>query len=394
MFQRMRNIKQLSLGHYVYHGAEHSRFGHMIGTMHLAGKAYDSMVKNSEEFKKIEWDPIDRKTLRIAALLHDIGHPPFSHSLEPLLEKEHEIYSTHLVNHYFRKMIEKTGVNLQDVKRLISGKFVSKPYLSKIINGQLDVDRLDYLLRDSYYAGVNYGKYDLDRIIEQLCVVDNKFVILEGGYHAIEQMIFARYQMYQQVYFHKTKLAFELMLRKCGQILKDKKRLDIPTLGSLESKKGQDLFLEFDDIWFWNKISKKENPPEVKTIVEMIKNRKPYYEVYPFRVNGSSDILRHIQKAVGKNLEKMEIDQHEFLIDQSYRKTYRPVPYIKPDQEDLDSINVYYKNDGIKPIENTSHIISNMASHNVQVIRSFVSPDKYNKVKEFLEDIDISIPDR
>ena len=134
MFQRMRNIKQLSLGHYAYHGSEHSRFGHMIGAMHLAERVYHSITNNSEKHGGVKLDEIDLKTLRISALLHDIGHSPFSHSLELLLDASHEEYSTDLIDHYFKDMIKEAGVEPNHVKNLILGENPSKPYLSKIIN--------------------------------------------------------------------------------------------------------------------------------------------------------------------------------------------------------------------------------------------------------------------
>ncbi len=249
VYQRLRNIKQLSLGHYVYHGSEHSRFGHTLGAMHLAGLAFDSMEKNTKKLgETFTATNKDRQALRIAALLHDIGHTPFSHSLESLLDEKHELYSTTLVEHYFSKIITKAGIDPQIINNLILGDpYPEKTYLSNIISGQLDVDRLDYLLRDSYYTGVSYGKFDLHRIIDQLATVNGKFVVLQGGYESVEQMIFARYQMYQQVYFHKTKRAFELMLWKCGEILKSQGILHFPSLDELESESGLKKYSECDD---------------------------------------------------------------------------------------------------------------------------------------------------
>ncbi len=245
--------------------------------MHLAGKAFDSMKINSEKFGTFEPDEKDRATIRMAALLHDVGHAPFSHSLESLLENSHEKYSQALIDYYFKDHIEAAGVKIDDVRDLIIGAY-RKSYLSKIVSGQLDVDRLDYLLRDSHYAGVTYGLYDLGRIIDQLAIVHNKFVVLEGGYEAVEQLIFARYQMYQQVYFHKTKRAFELMLWKCGEILKNKSLLKIPGLRDLGTEQGQEEYLKCDDIWFLNTIHDENNPPKVKVIADMIKTRRSYHE--------------------------------------------------------------------------------------------------------------------
>lgn len=248
IFQRTHDIRQLSLGYYIYHGAEHSRFGHMIGACHIAGLAYDSIKCNTEELGgDFQGEDIDRATLRMAALLHDVGHAPFSHSLENILHGSHEKYSKKLVKHYFEDALKKANIDVDTVNNLIDGAYPKKPYLSKLVSGQLDVDRLDYLLRDSYYSGVSYGKYDLGRIIDQLAIVDNRFVILQGGYEAVEQLIFARYQMYQQVYFHKTKRAFELMLWKCGELLMEKGLLEYPTLKDLENESGIKEYLKRDD---------------------------------------------------------------------------------------------------------------------------------------------------
>ena len=115
MFQRMHHIKQLSLGYYVYHGTDHSRFGHIIGAMHLAGKAFESMKINSKKFGDFEPDEKDRDTIRMAALLHDVGHAPFSHSLENLLDDTHEKYSQALINYYFKDLIEDAGIKTSDV---------------------------------------------------------------------------------------------------------------------------------------------------------------------------------------------------------------------------------------------------------------------------------------
>lgn len=403
MFQRMHNIKQLSLGYYVYHGVDHSRFGHMIGAMHLAGKAYDSMKINSEKFGSFDADPIDRATIRMAALLHDVGHAPFSHSLESLLDDKHEKYSQALIDYYFKDLIESPGIETSDVNDLIIGAY-KKPYLSKIVSGQLDVDRLDYLLRDSHYAGVTYGVYDLGRIIDQLAIIDNKFVVLEGGYEAVEQLIFARYQMYQQVYFHKTKRAFELMLWKCGEILKDHERLEIPTLNDLKTEEGRDAYLKCDDRWFLNKIYDESNPKEVKVIANMIKNRRPFKETYSpstyrkppesgnIEPDNSVKVLQPIQKALNNNLESLGIEDHEFLTDVTERSPYNLVP----DYDNENSIRIFYKNNHYsEPIESRSHVVYTLAKNKPQMMRGFVIPKKYDLVKNYLKTtFDYYISDR
>lgn len=411
--QRLRNIKQLSLGHYVYHGSEHSRFGHTLGSMHLAGLAFDAMKKNTEKLgEPFTANNDDRQALRIAALLHDVGHTPFSHSLERLLDEKHELYSAALVDHYFSSVIKKAEIDPQMIKNFILGyPCPDKPYLRNIISGQLDVDRLDYLLRDSYYTGVRYGKFDLHRIIDQLATVNGKFVVLQGGYESVEQMIFARYQMYQQVYFHKTKRAFELMLWKCGEILKSKGILSFPSLKDLESKSGLKKYFECDDRWFLNLISQETNPKSVQDIAKRIFERKPYVETYSPLTNRkkSSHVkgkpvddsigLDLIETHVLNKLPELGIEEHEFLTDHPCRAPYSLMPNYNISDElddEGDSIQIYYKNRKLlEPIEKRSNIIFNLAINQPFMVRGFVIPEKYEQIKSFLnENYNYPLPER
>ena len=413
IYQRLRNIKQLSLGHYVYHGSEHSRFGHALGTMHLAGLAFDAMKKNTEKLNKIfTADESDRNALRIAALLHDVGHTPFSHSLEGLLDAKHEAYSIALVNSHFSEIIRNADIDIQIIKNLILGEpNLEKPYMSKIISGQLDVDRMDYLLRDSYYAGVSYGKFDLHRIIDQLATVDDRFAVLQGGYEAVEQMIFARYQMYQQVYFHKTKRMFELMLWKCGEILKNNKTLSFPSLKDLDSESGLKEYAKCDDRWFLNLISQDSNPEPVQNMAKMILERKPYLETYsPLTYRKKSSHIRNkpedshdeldlIECQISKKLPELEIKDHEFLTDNQSRSPYSLMPnYHIPekDDEESDSIRIYYSNRKLlEPIERRSHVIHTLATNQQFMRRGFIVPNKYEKIRDFLEqNYDYPLPER
>ena len=413
IFQRLHNIKQLSLGHLVYHSAEHSRFGHVIGTMHLAGEAFDALKENTKKLdEKFEADDVDRRTLRIAALLHDVGHTPFSHSLQNLLNVDHEEYSNALIDHYFASSIEEAGVNRELVKNLILGEpYPKKPYLSKIINGQLDVDRLDYLLRDTRTAGVWYGEFDLDRIIEQLAVVENNLVVMEGGFESIEQLIVARHHMYQSVYFHKTKRAFELMLWKCSEILKENEILKYPSIKELEEEEGRIKYANCDDNWFLNLLNRDDNPQEVKIISKMIKNRKPYLQAYsPLTYKRKSEEvlqepedsapeLKPIQISLLKELASLGIEEHELLTDDKSRAPYNLMPNY-PISNELDpegsSIQIYYKNNKvIEPIEKRSKLIHILGKNRPFMIRGFVIPEKYNIVRGFLkEHFDYDIPER
>jgi len=313
---------------------------------------------------------------------------------------------------FFEPLIKKAGVDVQTVKNLISGDpYPEKPYLSRIINGQLDVDKLDYLLRDSHYTGVWYGEFDLARIVEQLCVVDKKFVVLQGGFESVEQLIVARHHMYQSVYFHKTKRAFELMLWKCAEILQKKGILSYPKLEELSEKKTLEIFANCHDNWFFNLLHKKENPKVVKTIAEMIEKRIPYLETYsPLTYRKKSDNVKQapmdtspelnpIQTHLLKELKNLEIEEFEFLTDDLSRAPYNLMPnYPISDEADPEgnTIQIYYKNNKlIEPIEKRSNLIYTLGGNRPLMIRGFVIPEKYPKVRDFLiKYYEYSLPER
>ncbi len=202
-FQRLRNIKQMGLAHLVYPGGEHTRFAHSLGTCHLMGKALDEL-----KAKDIIPDKDECVAARLAALLHDIGHGPFSHSLEYVLAGvSHETLSRLIMK---RLDIEFGGM-LQKAIQVFDHSYPSK-YLHQLVSSQLDVDRMDYLNRDSFYTGVSEGVIGYDRILQMLTVRDNELMVEEKGVYSVEKFIIARRLMYWQVYLHKTVLGAEMLL--------------------------------------------------------------------------------------------------------------------------------------------------------------------------------------
>jgi hypothetical protein len=291
-FQRLRRVKQLAWTDYVYPGASHTRFEHSLGVMHLASRLYDAVVRSSgstlrEVFGYTEAGlERDWQVVRLAALLHDIGHPPFSHAAENLLPMKapenyslfqgmgkpaeryaHEDYSVAIIETLLKDLIEQHPCNRRNHKittNEITALISKRPpggatlFWKDIISGQLDADRMDYLLRDSLHAGVSYGRYDLDRIVSSVCAVrrpkeessEPKIAIMRGGVFAAEALIIARYWMHKQVYFHKTRLVFDHHLEQAlGEILADhagqsSEKVYFP---GPDSKEGLDKFLEWDD---------------------------------------------------------------------------------------------------------------------------------------------------
>ena len=204
--QRLRYIKQLGMTHLVYPGDLHTRFHHALGAMHLMGLALETIKSKGQAISYQE-----EEAVIVAILLHDIGHGPFSHALEHTIVDgvSHEHISTLLMDNLNREFDGKLGLALE-----IFNNRYHKKFLYQLVSGQLDLDRMDYLNRDSFFTGVSEGVISFDRIIKMLDVVDDQLVVEEKGIYSIEKFLIARRLMYWQVYLHKTVIAAEQMLVK------------------------------------------------------------------------------------------------------------------------------------------------------------------------------------
>ena len=203
-FQRLRRISQMGMSYLVYPGAHHTRFHHALGSMHLMTKAIDILKR-----KGIEITQEEEIGLLSAILLHDIGHGPFSHALEGFVVQglDHEQISLE----FMKELNRQFGGELEMGISIFKGEYPKK-FLNQLVSSQLDMDRLDYLKRDSFYTGVTEGNINSDRLISMLNVVDGGLVIEEKGIYAVEKFLMARRFMYWQVYLHKTGLMAEQLL--------------------------------------------------------------------------------------------------------------------------------------------------------------------------------------
>lgn len=207
-FQRLRRIKQVSMTHYVYPGALHTRFHHALGALHLMTQAIEVL-----RGKDIEITEEEAKAVSIAILLHDVGHGPFSHTLEhTLINVSHEDISTLFMQ---QLNVEFDGA-LSMAIEIFQDRYPKK-FLHQLVSSQLDMDRLDYLNRDSFFTGVSEGVIGYDRIIKMLSVHNDELVVEEKGIYSIEKFLISRRLMYWQVYLHKTVLSAEQMLVKALQ---------------------------------------------------------------------------------------------------------------------------------------------------------------------------------
>lgn len=205
-FQRLRNIKQLGLTHLVYPGAIHTRFHHALGAMHLMGLAIETLKSKGHLIS-----PEEEEAVTIAILLHDIGHGPFSHSLEHTIVEG--ISHEHISDMLMSNLNEEFDNRLELAIEIFNNRY-HKTFLHQLVSSQLDMDRMDYLNRDSFFTGVSEGIIGFDRIIKMLDVAEGQIVIEEKGIYSIEKFLIARRLMYWQVYLHKTVIAAEQLLVK------------------------------------------------------------------------------------------------------------------------------------------------------------------------------------
>jgi HD superfamily phosphohydrolase len=290
--QRLRGIRQMGLANLVFPGANHTRFEHALGVMHLS-KLFASDLKIEKS-----------SLLQAAALLHDIGHPPFSHTLEfqmmEHLGKNHEELASSLIlgevkieneNHSCGEVLRKTGLEPEEVCELILGTHRER-YLAQLLHGEIDVDQMDYLLRDSHFTGVALGMIDLPRLRRVLRVKAGRLVVEERGIEAVEGFLTARDLMYSSVYFHRTVRIAELMLANATEIL---------------IRKGENPYLLTE----WRLFSKLEAlggfPAEVVKRICYRKLLKPVYLVE--RKKLSRKKMEKIRKTFGSWTKLLSIQQ-------------------------------------------------------------------------------------
>lgn len=307
-FQRLRRIKQMGLAELVYPGAHHTRFHHALGAMHLMSITLDNLRTKGVEITDEEYE-----ATQAAILLHDIGHGPFSHALEFSLLKDipHE--------HLSRMIISRLNKEFDGALSLALDVFngnCSKPFLHQLVSSQLDIDRLDYLKRDSFFSGVSEGTIGADRIIKMLDVKDGQLVVEEKGIYSIENFLSARRLMYWQVYLHKAGVSAEKMLvaiinrakkltrkKKMELFMSDALRLFFENEIGIEQFAEEDnileSFLELDDYDLWGaiKIWAKSDDEILSKLCKMLLNREL------FRIQFSSEPIKkeeieHIQQKV------------------------------------------------------------------------------------------------
>jgi HD superfamily phosphohydrolase len=406
-FQRLRRIRQLAWTDYVYPSAMHTRFEHSLGVMHVASLLYDSIVSTSSPVLKQVYGyndlglTRDRQKVRLAALLHDVGHSPFSHGSEELFPEKpaaeaeasdvsgkpkhfrHEDYSVALVRDVFRSAIDDDewnrrnyGITADEVAAIIEGNPMAGPALfwRDLLSGQLDADRMDYLLRDSHHIGVNYGRYDLHRLVSTARAFGEaprdlkapRIGISTGGWHAAEALILARYSMHKQVYFHKTRVAYDIHLRYAMQSVLPHGRYPNPTHEGLVD------YLKWDDWRVLGMLGDGKGGEHGNRLL----TRKHYRLVYQTRENPRNvDELEHGEtelKAVKEALGDLLVASKTY-VNNWYKRGSVDIPVLNERNPD-----------DVRPLSDYSSLLRGFTSSDQELL--YVAPENASAAKKIVSD--------
>ncbi len=287
-FQRLRRVKQLGITSSVFHGAEHSRFGHSVGVYELARR----ITERFEQYYSDVWDPKERRLTLVAALLHDIGHGAFSHTFEHLFHTDHEAMTREIItgDTEIHRVLAQVSPDFPNKVASVIAKTYENPQVVQLISSQIDVDRMDYLLRDAYFTGTKYGEFDIDRILRTMQPTPDGIAFDIAGMHAVEDYIVSRYQMYLQVYFHPVSRGMEVLLEHLLQRAQELYRSNTtsefaendfvgPLLAPLFSDKKLTLseYLKLDDNVFMTYINiwQSHSDPILSDLSQRFMGRRP-----------------------------------------------------------------------------------------------------------------------
>ena len=363
-FQRLRRIRQLGMSFLVYHGAEHSRFTHSMGVMHLARLMHDRLFPSTGG---------DRIALSAAALLHDIGHGPFSHVIERVSGVHHESITLAVIQREgtaIHRILTEADPTLPDrIVAILQGTH-PLPALTDIVSSQLDADRLDYILRDRLATGVRIGDYDLGRILQMLRLEDGHMVVHQRAQEAIEGYLLARFHMYTQVYLHKASRSAEQMLSAAIDRVRWLRTTgfrfqyfpaDLPLARLLHGdglEVEEHCALDDTDLWHAFKHWAREADPVLAEISEGLVHRRLYKTI---AINaddprGEAGVIADARDAV----EKAGGDPRcHLLIDRSADTGYRPYqPGLK-----TQPIRILDDAGRVRPIEQSSAIVESLGGH-------------------------------
>jgi len=379
VFQRLRRIRQLAGAEYVYPGANHTRFEHSIGVSHLAG-----LLTSNPQLAEILSEE-EAQMIRIAALLHDVGHGPFSHIFEHLLvkflNKTHEDMTAWVIqNSDLRDVISSLGYDPDVIARLAIGS-LNKPkmnFMDQIIRSAVDVDKLDFVVRDTYHTGAEYGHVDIFRLIQTLDVLDGNLAVDIGSLSALESFILARIESFKSIYFHRVGRAVQIMLASAMERAKD-------DLGLVDFKSPEE-YLALDDYAVWVMLKRSEKSQDIMKRLESRKLIKCAYDPPPFymrdKIVSSIFNVEGIRNRIRDQIaEEAGVDSDSVMIDVP---TLPSVPYHRSIQMEPMEIPMFYKTaDGRKAYRRLSEIsgIFDVLKGFMNILRIYTEEEHLRKVE-------------
>ena len=384
VFQRLRRIKQLAGAHLVYPAAQHSRFEHSLGTMHVAGIAGEHLFS----IGAIDKDSIQE--LRAASLLHDIGHGPFSHLFEEALKvtgnKNHETIGEEIIcKTELSDILSGFGYSPKTISEISFGNSKVK-FKNEIISGSLSSDLMDYLPRDGFFTGVEYGKVDYNRIINSFRVTDNQNLALDiSSFYSFESMIISRFEMFRAVYFHKTVRSAEVML--LHSILLSSEELNLPSL-------SLDYYLKLtDDSILWMMSSSQNN----KIAKEMISNYferkllKCVYERFIRKRDNYTKLNRDkIEELRLKIARLANIDERKIFLD-TYGISLVP---LAPNKKEMKSILLVSEDEFFKQPVSNLPLVNSITGY-LDMIRVYTNHKDRKNITNISKDVlDKELPEK
>ena len=361
-FQRLRRIKQLGTSGYTFHGGEHSRFSHCLGAYEIARR----ITKIFDEKYLQTWDNHESLLVMVTALLHDVGHGAYSHSFERLFDTDHEEITRQIITSpetEINRVLTQVSPDFPEkVASVINHTYPNKQVV-QLISSQIDVDRMDYLLRDSFYTGASYGQFDLTRILRVIRPVENGIAFQRNGMHAVEDYVVSRYQMYMQVYFHPASRAMEVLLqnllKRAKSLYEDQKdffKLTSPNLlPFFEKRFSLQDYLALDDGVMNTYFQSWMTSPDtiLSDLAQRYVNRKVFKSMIFSEENEKHlDVLRQLVKQVG-----FEPDYYTAI----HRNFDLPYDFYRPDVEKpRTQIEIIQKDGSLAELSSLSPIVQSL----------------------------------
>jgi len=359
-FQRLRRIKQLGTTNITFHGAEHSRFNHSLGVYEIVRR----IINNFQD--RPHWNNDDRLLCMCAALLHDLGHGPFSHSFEKVFKLDHEYYTQAIIlgDTVVHKILEKVSPGFAQEVADVIAKTHSNKLVVSLISSQIDADRMDYLQRDAYFTGVSYGHFDMERILRVMRPIEDQVVIKSSGMHAVEDYIMSRYQMYWQVYFHPVTRSAEVILTKILHRAKHLYESNYnfklqPThfLSFFLGNVSLDEYLKLDEsiVHYYFQLWQEEDDKVLRDLCERFMNRR-LFKYVEFNPNKQiNDLMRLIQL-----FKEAGIDPDYYLVVDS--SSDLPYDFYRPgEEEERLPIHLLMPNGALKELSRHSDIVESIS---------------------------------